>query len=83
MRAELCPRAETPGASYATASVAAARLIGLQVGKRAAQRGVNVVLWDRPGKYHGKIKAFIDAVRECGVQTRMAMRKEMPGEQKV
>lgn len=38
-------------------------------GERAKAAGVKHVSWARPGRYHGKIKAFIDNVRACGVST--------------
>ena len=47
----------------------AAGVVGETLAKRANALGVKVVQWSRPGKYHGKIKAFIDAVRDGGIQT--------------
>lgn len=64
--------------SYATASVDAARQVGQIFGKRATDHGIQLVYWQRPGKYHGKIKAFIDAVRECGIETKTSPRSDMP-----
>ncbi len=54
---------------YATASVKAAATVGQIFADRAAQRGIHTVFWKAPGKYHGKIKAFIDAVRGKGIKT--------------
>lgn len=54
---------------YKTASVEAAGKVGKILGSRAAANGISSVAWSRPGKYHGKIKAFIDNVRASGIQT--------------
>lgn len=56
-------------AGYSTGNVAAAERVGQIFGERALQNGVNTVYWHSPGKYHGKIKAFIDAVRANGIRT--------------
>lgn len=69
---------QAPSGTYATASVAAARFIGTQFAQRARENGVDTVYWIRPGKYHGKIKAFIDAVKEGGVEAKTALSWEMP-----
>lgn len=54
---------------YASSTVEAASVVGAVLGERAKQRGIENVYWRRPGKYHGKIKAFVDAFRECGIKT--------------
>lgn len=72
-----------PVKSYVTGSVEAARFIGDQFGQRASREGITSVYWNRPGRYHGKIKAFIDAVREHGIETKMAPPKAMPREPEV
>lgn len=69
---------DAPRGSYVTGSVAAARHVGDEFGRRAAERGIGVVYWQRPGRYHGKIKAFIDAVRGWGVETKTPPRLDMP-----
>lgn len=69
---------EAPQGSYATGSVAAARHVGNEFGRRAIERGIGMVYWRQPGRYHGKIKAFIDAVRGCGVETKTPPRWDMP-----
>lgn len=63
---------------YATGSVAAAGEIGRLFAERARNAGVEKVYWKRPGRYHGKIKAFIDAVREAGIMTHAPPSSEMP-----
>ena len=68
IRAEICgPGA--PSGTYMTASIAAAEVIGRKLGERAVAKGLTAVQWTRPRKYHGKTKAFIDAVRAAGIQT--------------
>lgn len=69
---------DAPKGNYATGSVAAARMVGEAFGSRATSQGISMVYWRRPGKYHGKIKAFIDAVREHGIETKRAPPSKMP-----
>lgn len=69
---------DAPRGNYATGSVAAARRVGEEFGTQATAKGISTVYWRRPGKYHGKIKAFIDAVREHGIETKKSPPKEMP-----
>ena len=47
----------------------AAGIIGQTLAERANKIGLSSVQWKRPGRYHGKIKAFIDAVRDGGIAT--------------
>ena len=52
-----------------TDTVDAAAYIGTLVAKRALDKGINEVVFDRGGFiYHGKIKALADAAREAGLQ---------------
>jgi len=49
-------------------NVAAAKRVGEIVAKRCVDAGVKTVAFDRSGfRYHGRIKALADAVREGGV----------------
>lgn len=51
-----------------TKSKEAARLVGETVAKRAKEKGVDRVVFDRGGYiYHGKVKALADAAREGGL----------------
>ena len=51
-----------------TKSEMAARL-GELIAKRAAEKGVSKVVFDRGGyKYHGRVKAFAEAARESGLE---------------
>lgn len=47
----------------------AAKLVGSLVGKRAVEKGINAVVFDRGGnKYHGRVAALADAAREAGLK---------------
>jgi len=46
-----------------------AELVGSLVAKRATERGVTQVVFDRHGyKYHGRVKALAEAARKSGLQ---------------
>ncbi|CAM4432739.1 MAG: 50S ribosomal protein L18 [Legionellaceae bacterium] len=48
---------------------AAAKIVGEIVAKRALEKGVSTVSFDRSGfKYHGRVKALADAARAKGLQ---------------
>lgn len=64
--------------SYATASVAAAGTVGEIFSDRAQKHGIHTVFWNSPGKYHGKVKAFVDAVRASGIKTIRPMPRGTP-----
>jgi large subunit ribosomal protein L18 len=50
------------------ANVEAAKAVGALVAKRAVEKGVKDVVFDRGGyRYHGRIKALGDAAREAGL----------------
>ncbi len=52
-----------------TANVAAAAYVGTVIAKRAIEKGINTVVFDRGGYiYHGKVKALADAAREAGLE---------------
>lgn len=49
-------------------SLAAAKVIGGLVAKRAIEKGVKTVCFDRGGRvYHGRVKALAEAAREAGL----------------
>lgn len=53
----------------ATGNVEAAKKVGELVAKRAVEKGVKEVVFDRGGYlYHGRIKALAEAAREAGLQ---------------
>ncbi len=51
-----------------TDNVEAAAYVGTLIAKRALEKGINTVVFDRGGFiYHGKVKALADAAREAGL----------------
>jgi len=49
-------------------NVEAAKKVGEALGKRAAEKGVRLAVFDRGGyPYHGRIKALADSARESGL----------------
>ena len=52
-----------------TNDVAAAAYLGTVIGKRAVEKGITTVVFDRGGFiYQGKIKALADAARQAGLE---------------
>ena len=52
-----------------TDDVAAATYIGTLIAKRAIEKGINTVVFDRGGFiYQGKVQALADAAREAGLK---------------
>jgi large subunit ribosomal protein L18 len=52
-----------------SSNLEAAKLIGELVAKRAVEKGISAVVFDRGGYlYHGRIQALADAARENGLQ---------------
>lgn len=52
-----------------TNNVDAAAYIGTVIGKRAIEKGITEVVFDRGGFiYHGKIAALAEAAREAGLK---------------
>lgn len=52
-----------------TNDVAAATAVGEAIAKKAIEKGIDAVVFDRGGFiYHGKIKALADAAREAGLK---------------
>ncbi len=48
---------------------AAGVLVGQLIARRALDKGIKAVVFDRGGyKYHGRIKALADAARKAGLQ---------------
>lgn len=46
-----------------------ATLVGAEIAKRAKEKGIASVAFDRGGyKYHGRVKAVAEAMREAGLQ---------------
>ena len=52
-----------------TNDLKAAARVGEVIGKRAVEKGIKKVVFDRGGfLYHGKVKALADAAREAGLE---------------
>ncbi len=59
---------EIKGAMKATGNVEAAKKVGAAIAKKAIEKGVKDVVFDRGGYiFHGRIKALADAAREAGL----------------
>ena len=57
------------GFSQYGGNVAAAKLIGEAVAKRALEKGITEVVFDRGGYiYHGRVAALAEAAREAGLK---------------
>lgn len=51
-----------------TDDVEAAKAVGTAIAKRALEKGIKEVVFDRAGYiYHGKVQALADAAREAGL----------------
>ena len=60
---------ELAGQLQSGGNVEAARKVGELIAKRAKEKGIEAVVFDRGGYlYHGRIKALADAAREGGLQ---------------
>lgn len=60
---------ELKGKISAGGNVEAAKIVGGLIAKRAADKGVKVVVFDRGGYlYHGRIKALAEAARSGGLE---------------
>ena len=50
-------------------NVEAAKTVGTEIAKRALEKGIENVVFDRGGYiYHGRVQAFAEAAREAGLQ---------------
>jgi len=60
---------EIRGEMEGKAKTAKAELVGSLAAKRALEKGVNQVVFDRGGyKYHGRVKALAEAARQAGLK---------------
>lgn len=59
---------ELGGVGSANASVEAAAKVGEAIARRAGEKGVKEVVFDRGGyRYHGRVAAVADAARQAGL----------------
>jgi large subunit ribosomal protein L18 len=57
-------RAQVPSGG----NVAAAKAVGALIARKAKEKGITAVVFDRGGyKYHGRVKALADAARAGGL----------------
>lgn len=57
------------GLSGGHCTIEAAKKVGEMVAKRAMEKGIKAVVFDRGGHaYHGRVQALADAAREAGLQ---------------
>lgn len=50
-------------------NIEAAKAVGQLIGKRAKDKGIETVVFDRGGyKYHGRVAALADSAREAGLK---------------
>ena len=50
-------------------AISGAKAVGAEIAKRAKEKGVDAVAFDRAGyRYHGRVKALADAAREAGLK---------------
>jgi len=60
---------EIRGGANSQAKSASAELVGSLVAKRALDKGIKQVVFDRGGyKYHGRVKALAEAARQGGLK---------------
>jgi large subunit ribosomal protein L18 len=61
--------AEIAGNAKGKAKTARAELVGSLLAKRAIDKGISQVVFDRGGyKYHGRVKALAEAARQAGLK---------------
>ncbi len=50
-------------------NVEAAKTVGAEIGKIVKEKGIHTARFDRgPYRYHGRVKAIAEAIREAGVK---------------
>ncbi|HYA75292.1 MAG TPA: 50S ribosomal protein L18 [Burkholderiaceae bacterium] len=62
-------RNELSGAKGRGGNIAAAKVVGTRLARKAAAAGIEKVAFDRAGfHFHGRVKALADAAREAGLK---------------
>ena len=58
-----------PTASSYGGNIEAAKAVGTEIAKRAIEKGITEVVFDRGGYvYHGRVAALAEAAREAGLK---------------
>lgn len=53
----------------AEGKIAKSKMVGVYLAKKAAEKNITTIVFDRNGyKYHGRVKALADGLREGGLQ---------------
>lgn len=61
--------AEIKGSANHNGNKEAAKLVGSMIAKKAVEKGITEVVFDRGGYlYHGRVKELADAAREAGLK---------------
>lgn len=67
--ATLCAVATVRKGAGVSKSVQKAKELGLRAAEEARKKGIGAIVFDRGGfRYHGRVKAIADAMRESGLQ---------------
>jgi len=60
---------EVRGSIKSGGNIEAAKAVGELVGRRAAEKGISEVVFDRSGRlYHGRVKALAEGARSAGLK---------------
>jgi large subunit ribosomal protein L18 len=50
-------------------NVAGAKIVGAEIAKRALEKGIETVVYDRGGyRYHGRVRMLAESAREAGLK---------------
>jgi large subunit ribosomal protein L18 len=60
---------EVRGRLQKTTDIAAAKMVGAEIGRRCVEKGITTAVFDRNGfLYHGRVRALADGAREAGLK---------------
>jgi large subunit ribosomal protein L18 len=60
---------EVRAQSRSGGNTAGAKVVGAEIAKRAREKGIEAVVYDRGGyRYHGRVKVLAEAAREAGLK---------------
>lgn len=65
----LLPRLKRPTKKNYGGNIEAAKVVGAEIAKKALEKGIKTVVFDRGGYlYHGRVAALAEAAREAGLE---------------